>query len=741
MGVPDLWGEMTPAAEQRIPLVRFVCDFVEEHHRPVRLAIDAFQWIFECRAQYGMEHFNSQKALQGFHSRIRELISLHVTFVFVFDGPMKPFFKRNFVNQSESDDLSKYDYEESYLKKSMSQNWRSQNWKSQFGEEEDIIKEELKRWNISYINAPAEAEAECARLQQCEVVDYVLTNDVDVFLYGARKVLRNLSRYYEDKPASSSSENEQLDFYVTPIRMEKVERETGLTRWRMLLLCALRGADYNGGVKRIGVTRAKAIALAGSPYFVRHKRKVKSSGTVESVQDYYDPPDFSNRLKCIYIPDEAQYFMGTIVPRGRRVLEYNHLQEEISKELSTRAFDFFGRNEDFTDPLEGFPPDYVLCLYFYPLLCSSVFQFLPGQTNYAETTLDTNFQSALLMHSACVEVAENIRVRRCCGTSLVGFSECKSYGEPYSYTQVLFQENSTPSHWLEKPDFVSSLNNLSRKKFPSVNGDFCHWMVRVMSECYVLRFMMLGSDRVCIDKKKSQIFPRKGLLAKQAVAGTIPSSQLNLCMVRYTPSHLFGPYLDFHQDEKSTFTWVPETLVKAFTQEKYLKAFNAKVSTNKRKPKKAPPQKNNLLSMGFLKADALEVPLTPSRRGKEKIESPELAIFDTSPQKSVPTPQVQLSPVKRKANTSLRTERKKLFVDDEEAEEEESSSFMVLESPKKVKHTASLRRERFVDLSTPIESSTPLDESSSLMIVDEKKPVKKDILDRLLEVESSDDDL
>jgi DNA excision repair protein ERCC-5 len=45
------------------------------------------------------------------------------------------------------------------------------------------------------VDSPGEAEAQCAFLEMNNLVDGVLTEDSDVFLFGARSVFRNFFKY------------------------------------------------------------------------------------------------------------------------------------------------------------------------------------------------------------------------------------------------------------------------------------------------------------------------------------------------------------------------------------------------------------------------------------------------------------------------------------------------------------------------------------------------------------------
>ncbi|KAF8969210.1 hypothetical protein BDZ97DRAFT_270879 [Flammula alnicola] len=95
----------------------------------------------------------------------------------------------------------------------------------------------LRLFGIPYITAPMEAEAQCAELVSLGLVDGVITDDSDVFLFGAQRVYKNM--FNQSKTVEC--------FLLTDL-----SRELGLDRDTLIQLAYLLGSDYTEGLPGVG---------------------------------------------------------------------------------------------------------------------------------------------------------------------------------------------------------------------------------------------------------------------------------------------------------------------------------------------------------------------------------------------------------------------------------------------------------------------------------------------------------
>ena len=217
MGVPGLWNVLGPAGERQALLYAAQCD------DRLKVAVDVSIWLFQCQAAQGGENAE----LRTFFYRLCRLSICGIQALFVFDGPAKPPIKRGKASRHSA--------------------------------KHGLLKKMLKLFGFPSWEAPGEAEAECAYLQRQRIVDAVLSDDVDAFLFGATCV-------YKQWAATSADhrKNSEDMAYTLCFTSDNVRKVTGMTREKMILVAVLAGGDYDpGGLPGCGIKLATEIAHAG----------------------------------------------------------------------------------------------------------------------------------------------------------------------------------------------------------------------------------------------------------------------------------------------------------------------------------------------------------------------------------------------------------------------------------------------------------------------------------------------
>ncbi|KAJ6160628.1 DNA repair protein rad13 [Penicillium chermesinum] len=102
----------------------------------------------------------------------------------------------------------------------------------------------LRLFGLPYITAPMEAEAQCAELVSLGLVDGIVTDDSDTFLFGGTRVYKNMF-----------NQSKYVECYLT----SDFEKEFALHRRKLISFAHLLGSDYTEGVQGIGPVTALEI--------------------------------------------------------------------------------------------------------------------------------------------------------------------------------------------------------------------------------------------------------------------------------------------------------------------------------------------------------------------------------------------------------------------------------------------------------------------------------------------------
>lgn len=106
------------------------------------------------------------------------------------------------------------------------------------------IKELLRRFGIPFITAPMEAEAQCVELLKLKLVDGIVTDDSDSFLFGGDRIYKNMFNQKQ---------------YVECYLQDDLTNRLGLDQKKLIELGLLLGSDYTDGIKGVGPVLAMEI--------------------------------------------------------------------------------------------------------------------------------------------------------------------------------------------------------------------------------------------------------------------------------------------------------------------------------------------------------------------------------------------------------------------------------------------------------------------------------------------------
>ncbi|KAK2973086.1 hypothetical protein RJ640_023016 [Escallonia rubra] len=239
MGVKNLW-DILESCKKTLPL---------HHLQNKRVCIDLSCWIVQLQNVYKSHCPTRDKLyLKGLFHRLRALIALNCSVIFVTDGSIPaiklPTYRRRLDVHSEvaQDEAS---YKVSSLRRNL-------------GSEFSCMVKEAKvlgtALGIPCLDGMEEAEAQCALLNQESLCDGCFTSDSDIFLFGAKTVYREICLGEGG--------------FVVCYEMADIERKLGFGRNSLITLAILLGSDYSQGVHGVGPESACQIVKSMGEYAV-----------------------------------------------------------------------------------------------------------------------------------------------------------------------------------------------------------------------------------------------------------------------------------------------------------------------------------------------------------------------------------------------------------------------------------------------------------------------------------------
>lgn len=212
----------------------------------------------------------------------------------------------------------------------------------------NFLMEYLDAKNVSYMVAPYEADSQLAFMEKTNQIDFIITEDSDMILYGCSNIINkfNQSGYCELLDYSSLQINSETELLETFIKLSLKQK---------IWMSILTGCDYIDKVKGVGIKKAIALVKPESSIdslFSNLKTKCK----------YFDPsPLYKNKfIYCQYLFQHQIVFNKYTNKLRYLEIPSSSLSRLFKKELFVKEFvgDFFDDYEDHingTNYLKRFP--------------------------------------------------------------------------------------------------------------------------------------------------------------------------------------------------------------------------------------------------------------------------------------------------------------------------------------------------------------------------------------------------
>ena len=236
------------------------------------LAIDAFNALYQFLAIIRQPDGTPLKDstgkitshLSGLFYRTSNLIEMGIKPVYVFDG-IPPVLKRAEIERRKQIKVeAAFHYEKAIAKGDLP---KARMLAQATTSMKDYMKEDARRllglMGLPCVQAPSEGEAQAAHLTQKGEADYCASQDYDSLLFGALRLLRNVTISGRRKLPNKGV---YVDVVPELVDLEEVLEECGITHEQLIDIGILIGTDFNpNGIKGLGPkTALKLIRQHGT---------------------------------------------------------------------------------------------------------------------------------------------------------------------------------------------------------------------------------------------------------------------------------------------------------------------------------------------------------------------------------------------------------------------------------------------------------------------------------------------
>lgn len=275
------------------------------------IGVDAYGWLHRgtvaCAIDLALGKPTTKHIDFSMH-RVRMLIHFGVIPYIVFDGDYLPSKAATEIERAKKREASKRKGLELYrLNKPSQAHLELQKAVDVTPQMAIQLIEELKKAGVQYVVAPYEADAQLAYLERQGIIQGMLSEDSDLLVFGAKRLLTKLDQY------GDCIEINRADFTAC--------REISLVGWsdaEFRRMAILSGCDYLARINRMGLKSAYRLVR-------KHKTIEKILRMLSFDGQYHVPPGY---LEAFYKAELTFLHQRVFCPLKRDVVMMNDLQAD-----------------------------------------------------------------------------------------------------------------------------------------------------------------------------------------------------------------------------------------------------------------------------------------------------------------------------------------------------------------------------------------------------------------------------
>lgn len=314
-----------------------------ENLRGKKIAIDAFNTLYQflsiIRGMTGeLLRDNKGKVtshLSGLFYRNMNLLETGIKLVYVFDGTPPKLKSGEIERRREIKAQAGEMYKEALERKDYES---AKKYASATSYLDNQMVEESKKlldlMGIPWIQAPSEGEATAAHLNTSGIVDYAASQDYDSLLFGATRLVRNITITGKRKLPNRSV---RVDVIPETVTLSEVLSTNGITREQLIDVGILLGTDFNpDGFPGIGP--ATALKL------------IKKYAKIEEIPDLKGKVTFDpNEIREIFLHPQVsskEVDFGRVTPNRDGLARFLIEEHDFSKERIESALQRLDAQEE-----------------------------------------------------------------------------------------------------------------------------------------------------------------------------------------------------------------------------------------------------------------------------------------------------------------------------------------------------------------------------------------------------------